>query len=815
MEYYKKNSTRLASIIVCFFLCLQLSAQKSSLKGIVVDEQNAPVPFATVLLLSANDSTMIKADYTKEDGTIWIQNIQAGSYLIQISNIGSKGIIQAISFQKNEVKLLGKIRLFDSATELNEVIVKAQKPLIEVQTDKTIFNVEGSINATGSDALELLRKSPGVVVDGSDNILLQGKTGVRIYIDGKPSPLSRTELSAYLRSLQSTEINAIEIITNPSAKYEAEGNAGIINIRLKKDKRFGLNTTLNLGASYGVYPKTNNSISFNHRSKKSNLFGSYGLNLGKSESFINLFRRQAGQEFDQESINTQTYNTHNIKTGMDWYIDDRQTFGILINGNISNTEANNYSRTGIGQVNAGMLDQVLIATNQNDSDRSNFNFNLNYQLADTSGRVLNLDADYGRFRSQFDSWQPNLYKNATETQTLEERTFSTDAPIEIDIYTLKGDYEQKYKGGQLGFGFKTSLVKTNNIFNFFNIEDGAPIIDLDRTNQFEFSENINALYATYSKSLNRKWKIQLGIRAEQTNSVGDLTSAKENAENKVDRHYLDFFPSAGLTYNPNRMNQWRLNYSRRIDRPTYQDLNPFEYKLDELSFRRGNAFLRPQYTNSFQLAHTYKYVLTTTLSYSHTSDYFAQVSDTTETTRNFISQRNLADRKNISLNISYPFSVAKWWGVYANVSVYNTQYNADFGEGKTIDLSATAFSFYGQNNISLPSDLKLQISGFYSSPGIWGGTYESGSIFGIDVGIQKKVFQDRGNIKLTVTDIFRGMPWNGISEFGGLYIEANGGWESRQVRLNFTYRFGNDEVKKARKRKTGLQDEMKRIGSEG
>lgn len=805
--------TRFSLLFVLLLFGNLALTQDALIQGRVLDDKKSSMSFATVVLLQAKDSTMVKADYTQEDGSFELPGLEAGIYLIQITNIGFEPAYQKVELGEGEKKELGSIQLQVATTQLKEVVVKTQRPLIEVKTDKTVFNVEGSINATGSSAMELLRKSPGVVVDGNDNILLQGKTGVRIYIDGKPSPLGMEALAAYLRSLQSSEINAIEIITNPSARYEAEGNAGIINIRLKKDKRYGFNANVNVGASYGKYPKTNNSLSFNQRTKQINFFGNYGLNASKNEDYINLFREQGGQTFDQRSVNTRRATSHNIKTGLDWFINNQETFGVLVNGNINEMDWSNYSRTPITLADANTISQVLIANNTNNSQRNNFNFNLNYQWKDTLGRTLNLDADYGLFRSQFYSMQPNFYKDASEQTILTERVFSTDAPTEIDIYTLKGDYEQNWAGGKLGLGFKTSLVNTDNIFDFFNVEDATPILDIDRSNQFEFSENINALYATFQKQLGRKWNVQLGLRMEQTNSLGDLTSSKQNELDKVERHYLDFFPSGGLTFSPNRLNQWRINYSRRIDRPTYQDLNPFEFKLDELSFRRGNPFLRPQYTNSVQLSHTYKYVLNTTLSYSHTNDFFAQVSDTLGVDKNFISQRNLADRKNISLSVSYPFNIKKWWSVYASSSVYNTQYDAIFEEGKSINLNATSFSFYGQNTITLPTDWKLQISGFYNAPGIWGGTYESGSISSVDVGVQKKIFNEKATVKLTVTDIFRGMPWSGVSEFGGLLIRANGGWESRQIRFNFTYQLGNDQVKASRKRKTGLQDEAKRIGA--
>src|SRR4030095_6445057 len=255
----------------------------------------------------------------------------------------------------------------------------------------------------------------------------------------------------------------------------------------------------------------------------------------------------------------------------------------------------------------------------------------------------------------------------------------------------------------------------------------------------------------------------------------------------------------------------RLSYSRRIDRPNYQDLNPFEYKLDELTFRKGNPFLKPQYSNSYQLSHTFNYTLNTSISYSRTTDLMTEITDTAGMGGAFITMENVAQQDVVSFNVSYPFAPAKWWNIFANASVYNTHNKADFEEGKIVDIQATTFNFYGQNSFTLPKDFVLEISGWYNSPGIWGGNFATSEMWSMDAGIQKKLWKSRGNIKLSVSDIFNSQHWSGYNSFGNLSIHANGGWESRQVRVNFTYLFGNSEVKGNRDRKTGLEDESKRI----
>ena len=487
----------------------------------------------------------------------------------------------------------------------------------------------------------------------------------------------------------------------------------------------------------------------------------------------------------------------------------------MVNGNLNDTEFSNYSRTPFGSFDTGVVEQVLIADNTNDMSRTNLNGNLNYAFADTNGTSLNLDADFGVFEGRSNSWQPNFYMDPTEQTVLEERIFSINSPTDINIYTFKGDYQRNFLGGQLGLGFKFALVETDNTFDFFNIADDVPILDIDRSNQFKYSENVNAAYATFNRAINQKWQFQLGLRLENTHSEGDLISQKVNDNENVKRNYTNLFPNAGITFNMNQKNSFGLNYSRRIDRPNYQNLNPFEFKLDELTFQRGNPFLRPQYTNTVQLRHTYAYRLNTSISYSYTSDFFAQLTQPAGEGSNasYITQENIADRKNLSVNISMPFTVAKWWNVYANFSVYNTDYSADFGEGNTIELNATAFNFYGQNTFMLPKGLKLQLSGFYNSPGIWGGTYESIRMYSLDAGLQKTFLDGKLSAKVSVSDLFNTMQWGGISDFGGLYIEASGGWESRQLKLNVSYNFGNQQVKASRKRRTGLEEENSRIGN--
>ncbi|AQG82522.1 TonB-dependent receptor [Spirosoma montaniterrae] len=794
-------------------------AQTITLSGTVVTASGQPVPFATATLHHAADSSLAKAAVADANGQYLFAGVRPGNYRVVLTAVGyAPWRSQVLALTNEAATKLPPAILRETTNSLSEVSVKARKPLVEVQSDKVVLNIESSITAAGNSAIELLQKAPGVQIDQNDNIILQGKNGVRVFIDGKPSPLGPADLAAYLRTLQATDIDAIEIITQPSARFDAQGNAGIINIRLKRNRNYGTNGSATLGMAHGAFfPKYNGSVSLNNRTKKVNLFATYSHRNARDWLFINLYREQSGSFFDQKSETRSRSVSHNARLGADWFVGRNSTLGVLLDGSLRNAANNTLGKTPIGLLGEGAT-TLLIADNRNLSDRANGNANLNYRYADTLGHELTIDADLGRFRSAGNNYQPNRYLNPVTNELLSERNFQMNTLTNITLRTLKADYGQRLWGGKLSAGFKVSSVQTDNGFDFFDVLNGQPVLNPDRTNRFMYTENISAGYASFEKTRG-KWQYQAGLRLEQTYSLGELSSAVEQTDryagtSRVERRYLNAFPSAGLTWNRTQHSTLSLTFSRRIDRPTYQSLNPFESKLDELTYQKGNAFLRPQYTNTVQLAHTYKYKLTTSLSYSDTQDFFTEITDTTERDgqpRNYITTLNLARQRVVSVNASYPFSLATWWNVFMNVSAYRSTNRANFGEGRQIGLTANVLSLYMQHTITLPRQWNLEVSAFYTSPSIWGGTFRNQRFWGSSIGLQRKVLAERGTLVLTVSDPFNSQQWRGISRFGGLYMDASGGWESRQMRVNFTYTFGSKQIKAARQRKTGLEDEKGRL----
>jgi outer membrane receptor protein involved in Fe transport len=804
-----KKIFTLFSLILLF----QINSFSADITGKVLDSNEEPVVFANVILYQAMDSSFVKAEFTYDDGSYSIPVSKEGEYYLVINYLGLPDYQSDVFNFSDQANLdLGIFTMAEAENKLDEVTVVAKRPILEMKPDKMVFNVDGSINASGSDALELLKKAPGVIVDNNDNITLLGKSGVRVYIDDKPSPLSSEDLAAYLTTLQSDQIDNIEIITNPSAKYEAEGNAGIINIRLKKNENVGTSGSISQNFQQGEKSRYNGSFTGNWRAENTNLYGNLGYYKGGNNNDFNLYREQFGFRFDQRNESGGNWEGMHYRVGLDYFINKKSTFGILADGNINNGEWNSNSITDIGMANSTVIDSLLVAEGASNWDRMNNNINLNYRFNNGAGNTLNIDLDAGLYRNQKEELQPNFYKTADGSVILNERTNFIDSPTDIDIYTFKLDYEMPALGGNMGLGAKTSFVKTDNSYDFFDVIDDGNVIDEEQSNKYVYEELVNAVYGTYAKQFS-KFNLQLGLRFEHTHSDGMLTAFIPTNDENVIRNYFDVFPSGGITYTPNQKNAFTLNYSRRLNRPNYQDLNPFRSKLDELTFELGNPFLRPEYTNNFQLSHNFKYRFTTTLGFSHTKDLITRFTDIESQTASYITWLNLADQYNYSINFAAPVSLTDWWSSYTSITGYLMKNSADYGDGKIVDLEQTSFNIYSQQTFALPSDLSLEVSGWYNSPSLWGGTFNMESMWNLDIGIQKKILNGQGNIKLSVSDVFKSSDWAGVSEFGELYMRVSGTNDSRRVRLSATYNFGNKKIR-TRNRKTGLEDEARRIKSD-
>ncbi|MCR9290113.1 MAG: TonB dependent receptor [Bacteroidetes bacterium] len=794
-----------------------LMAQSASLKGQLQDADGHAIIFANIALYNTTDSTMAKVETTDETGVFHFQKVKEGNYFLTATYVGLSDLTQKnLQLSDGNTLDLGILFFEPQAVELSEVVVKTTRAMVEVKPDRTIFNVQGTINSVGANAIELLRKAPSVTVDNNDNISVLGRSGVMVYVDGRRLPLGGADLTAYLQNLTADQIDRIDIITNPGAKYEAEGNAGIVDIRLKKDKNLGANASLNGTFTQGQLTRYNLSASGNYRNRKMNTFGTLGYNDNNSFHIMNFQNFQNGLFLDEINDDQNTNEGVNLRLGTDFFISKNQTFGFLIDaGNTDGTNLN-FTRINIGQeATQTQIDSILVAENSNFTQRKRGTVNLNYRFDNRKGRSLNIDLDYGRYENSSERIQPNQYFDADEENLMTEVINSYDTPTDIDIITGKLDFEEEIWGGKLGLGAKISHVGTRNTFLVFDGVNGSAVRDDSLSNRFNYDENVNAGYISFARPLGKKWNFSAGLRAEHSDIHGDLIAfLPELQEPPVDSNYVSWFPSVGLTWNASRNHSWSVNYGRRINRPDYNVLNPFNNRMSEISFQKGNPFLTPEIVNNIELGYTYAYRFNFKLGYSKTDNQITRLiapSKGEDPRDNFISWDNIAKKTVISFSASLPLQVTEWWSAYMNIGASHINNQADYGDDAVIDVQAFTYSIYQQHTFNLIKGIKGEISGYFSGPGIWGGVFKYEETWSLNIGLQRKFFEEKLNVRLSANDLFYESGWNGVSVFDGLRSVGNGRWDSRNVAISLSYNFGNQNVK-SRKRKIGLENEAGRVG---
>ncbi|WP_211999619.1 outer membrane beta-barrel family protein [Chitinophaga sp. HK235] len=699
--------------------------------------------------------------------------------------------------------------------ELKEIAVVSKKKTVEFKDGKVVYNVSNSVNAAGSNALELLKRSPGVMVDPTNGISLNGKSGVTVYIDGKPSYMQGDALAALLKSLQSANIHSIELLPNPSSKYDAAGSGGIINIRLKKNTAAGFNGDIAAGMHFGETPKTEAALNLNYRSGKFNLYGNYNHYFGYHNMEYDFYRIQEGEITDNRTRDVDMRNPVNFKAGIDYNISSRHTIGLMMNANLYFGPGMTNTTTYLHDAATEKLQSMLKATNDYYSQKQNWkNYNFNYQYKDTSGRLFTTDLDYGYYRARIKNILYNHFLKAdsvTETDKYTLRTFNNS---DINIYGVKADYEQPLHHGKLYAGVKGNAVISDNWVQIFDVKNDVDYLNDLKSNTFRYEERVYAAYLMADQQWG-KWKLQAGVRAEQTTADGvlnakSLTTAKDTVQ-QVNNRYLDFFPSMQLSFLQSAEHNFTLLYNRKIDRPTYTDLNPFSYQLDELSSWQGNAFLRPQYSNSVTLGYNATGILAATLTYTHRQDMFVPVTDSISGNKMVMTPKNVGSQHLLSLNVSSSVSPLPWWNITANVNVYHKQNIISFDELRKATLSVNTVLLNIQQVFDLDKKTQAEISGNYQSPDIYGGFQRSKHNWQVNIGVQRKILKGNATVRVGINDLFQTYRWYGVRDFDGLYYRNRGMEDSRQLRLGFSYRFGNLKLAKSRERSSGLENESRRV----
>ncbi len=795
------------------------SQTSGKINGIIKDGGNQKIiDAATVSLLKAKDSSLVKTSLTDKEGNFAFETLADGKYLVMATSIGHrKTYSQTVNIESSSIISVGVLQLAQETKSLKEVSVISKKPFIERKIDKTILNVDALISNAGTTALEVLEKAPGVTVDKDGKVSLKGKQGVIIMMDGKPAYLSGQELANLLRNMPSSSIEQIEIMTNPSAKYDASGNSGIINIRTKKNKLKGFNGNLSSSYIQGVYWKTNNSINLNYRNGKMNLFGNYSYSkwngledLTIRRNFRNLNTKNLETIFEQFSYMTNSSDNHNVKAGMDFYMNKETTLGVVFSGfvNPSDNSGDNYTYL---KDPAGKVDSILFATNYHKNHSTNWGTNLNFRHAfDSTGKELTADFDYFIYDQKADQLFTNNYLNADMTERRASTQLRGNLPANVKIYSGKADYTMPLKKNtKIEAGIKSSYVTTDNDARYDNRSTTGWETDYGKTNHFIYKENINAAYLNINKQI-KKWGIQAGLRAENTIATGDQLGNSTRSDSSFTRKYTNLFPTVYVSYEANKRNNFSINYGRRIDRPDYQDLNPFYYFLDEYTYQVGNTLLKPQFTNSVELSHTYKGFLTTTINYSKTNDVFADVLDQINSERKtFVRKDNIAEKTNVGLAMSAYVPVTKYWttNLYGNIS--NNKYKGALNGG-VLDVSGALFMTNVSNQFKFKKGWSAELSGWYRSKGIEGQIVMN-PMWQISTGVQKQVLKTKGTVKLSLSDIFNSQQFTGTVKYQDIDIYIKSKNDRRRASLTFTYRFGKAMKNQERRKIGGAGEEQNRV----
>lgn len=806
--------------ILCFFITIAASSQQARISGRVQSSQGNAIENATVLLLRAADSALVKTAVTDAQGSFDWNDIAEGTYQLRISAVGHDTYTSAsIAITANGHTNLPTIILQHQSVALGAVSVTARKPFIQRLTDRIVVNVENSIVSAGSSAMDVLERSPGVNVDANDNISLRGKAGVIIMIDGKPTAMTGADLANYLKGLPSSAIERIEIITNPSARYDAAGNAGIIDIRMKKDQRFGTNGTLTAGYGQGVYPKANAGGTINYRNKKVNVFGNYNYAYRVVLNHLvldrNFYTDQGvfnGEDL-KDNYTVPTLKTHTARAGADFFPSKNTILGFVANasfGNYSRRNDNNSTVIDAAHQPASTFKTQTSGTDQNKNVVMNGNLKHTF---DTTGREITADIDYGIYNTG------SLSRIATQYYKLDGSSLQPDYILDGDqdghlhLFTVKSDYTNPLpQQAKLEAGFKLSFVSADNDAKFWDVSSGTPVNDAGKTNHFFYRENNNAAYLNYSRQF-KKFDIQFGLRGEQTNihtrqAIGNVT---------WDSSYFQLFPSAFFNYKLKEDQTLGISVSRRIDRPGYSQLNPFLYLIDVTTYATGSPGLLPQLTWSYELSYTLKN-LNFTLGYSHTKNNqniaiakFRDVFPNIPADDNVTVQIpiNLASSDYVGLTIAAPLRIAKWWNMINNASFYYEKFNGSLGQTQLNRGKPAAF-IQTNNTFTFKKGWSAELSANVLTGGQYG-FMTNDAQWAVGAGVQRTLWKGKGTLRLNMTDIF----WTNIP--GALitynnYVERWHAYrETRVANLTFTYRFGNAKVQQARRRTTGSEEERQRI----
>lgn len=812
------------SLAIAFFQ-LTVSAQTAtgSISGRVHNEEGQALHNVTVSLLQAADSSLVKLALTDKQGRYEFLQLSTGHFLLQYTMVGmqpaTRGPVTLSA--ANPKQEIPELNLQTLPKDIAAVTVVAKRPFIETKIDRTIVNVEASPTNAGATALEVLEKSPGVMVNNDGAISLRGKAGVIVMMDGKQTFLSPTDLANLLRNLPASSLDQIEIMTNPSSKYDAAGNSGIINIKTKKGQKGGFNGSVMVGVTTGYFeangnlyvtPKSQNSINFNYRRNKINFYGNYNPNFMRGRSQLEINRRvmnDAKETTGYVDVITQfkfRNNNHNLKLGLDYFADKKNSFGVALSGFQFNGFPSPTTITSTSDENRVVNSQMVSLTDNRIRFR-NLSANFNYRhVFDTTGRELTSDFDFITYDNLSRMDLSTRFYDGNGQETGNPLLLNGHLPSKIDIYSFKADYVQPFrKGGRMEAGIKGSYVSNDNIVDYSRWVVDKWLPDA-RSNHFQYEETILAAYLNGNHQIG-KWSFQGGLRLENTLAKGYQVTN----DSSFRRDFTNLFPSVFLSYELSKKHQLTVAYSRRILRPNYQDLNPFIYFLDSLSYRKGNPFLTPQFTHNFELTHSFQGKLISTVNYTHTNDVIANIVRPEDQIL-FLTSENVAKFRNIGLAITAPLPITKWWNLNLFANLFNNRYKGVY-ENEPLDIAYTSFMINMTQTFTLKQGFTAELSGFYRARSVDQLSINE-PMYVISAGAQKNVMKGKGTLRFNLRDPLWLQRYKGKTQYNLVDSRVANRWDNRQITVSFTYRFGKNGQQNPppRKRNSAAQEELNRVG---
>jgi len=783
----------------------------SQISGKITDQNEQSVPYANVALIDATSGNLVDGAVSDENGVFLIESAKTAKVKLVISSIGfAQFESKVFELVPGLIKDFGTLAIQDEMTGLDEVTVKSSRPEIIIQPDKTVINVEGTVMAEGSNALDVIGRSPGIYVDQDGIINLNGRTGVTVMINDRLTYMSATDLANFLRAMPADNIKSIEVINNPSARFDAEGSAGVINIKLKKNTVDGMFGNIQAGTLYNGQWLPNTGVSLNVKKGKwstnANLNYNHFGNYNDLEINRNFALPEGVSKFSQGSrITTRNKNLF-FNGAANYEINENQNIALNVQASDSKDSDGNKSLTDI--ISPGLSDiSYLDSKNDSKGTGNRFFANLHYDAKlDTLGTKISSDVDFTRMNSDSESLLTNRHWVGENTSEVMNSRILTLNDMYYTIFTAKVDFVKPVgNGNTIETGIKGSWVKSDNNLDLSKSKEDGPLVLDTSSNRFVYNENVLAAYISYKGKFSEKFSYQVGLRGEHSDIRGNSVTLNQVNNQK----YFNLFPSAFLQHKISDNYQIVYNINRRITRPNYRLLNPFVYYIDPLTTETGNPNLTPQYSNNFEMNHVVKGMYQFTIGYSETEDAFMQVFVQNEADRTTTTYTDNFDKtRNANFRAIIPVDINEWWATSNMVQVNYNQYKSQIGDDY-LNNANTSFMVRSQHNLTLPMGFKAEIMGIYLGPQIWG----QGEIEGfgwVDAGVTKSILKDKITLSVNGTDIFRTQVIKAKIDFADIDTNFRQYRSNQGVRFTLRYNFSKGESFRV-KSNSGSSEERNRL----